>query len=347
MEKVKQISTVNSVIKGTGSYLPGFIVDNKTFEQIVETSDDWISSRTGIKERRIEQKKYNFEMMGEAAVEALKNAGLQAGSIDMIIASTVTPDYDYPSAACLVQSYIDAPNAVSFDLTAACAGVIFAVDVADQYIKNGRAKNILIVSGDIMSRRTDYYDRSTCILFGDGAGAIILSAEEGSSDTRTHRGVLSSYIASDCDNGKAMYIHSRTKEPGKIFDEETKKFVGNSGNIDNNIYMNGREVFQFAVKVLPKSLDEALSKINMTVNDISCIVAHQANKRILDYVIEKYNISPEKMPVNIDRYANISSSTIPVLLHELISGNKIKRGDVIAFVGFGSGLVYGANIIRM
>ena len=343
-KKVKIINNINSVVRGTGKYLPDFIIENKVFEKIIDTSDEWIVSHTGISERRIEQEKSNFEMMGEAAKIALKNANISPHEIDLIIASTVTADYSFPASACLVQNYIGADNAASFDVSAACAGAIFAVDLADLYIKSGRMKNVLVVSGDLMTRCVDFNDRTLCVLFGDGAGAILLSAEENTGENQ--RGVLASYIMSDCDGDKPMSITLRSKTTKKIFEEETKEFLGNPHNINGLMYMNGRAVYQFAVRTVPKIIDEVLKKVNMTISDVKYIVAHQANKRILDAIVDRYNLDPEKMPMNIDKYANFSSATVSVLLHELAENNKIQRGDVIILVGFGSGLVFGANIIR-
>jgi 3-oxoacyl-[acyl-carrier-protein] synthase-3 len=310
---VKIINIINPVIRGTGKYLPDFTVENKVFEQIVDTSDEWIFSRTGIKERRIEQKRELFEMMGEAAKIALKNADIQPHEINAVIVSTVSGDYNFPSAACLVQNYIGAYNAFGFDISAACAGVIFAIDMADLYIKSGRAKNVLVIAGDMMTRYVDFYDRTNCVLLGDGAGAVVLSAEDG--ENKTPRGVLASYLSSECDGDKPWNIYSRNKLTTKIFDEETKKFLGNSPNTDNSMRMNGREVYQFAVKAVPKAIDEVLARANITIDDVKYVVAHQANKRILDSIIERYNLEPEKMPINIDKYANMSSCTIPILLH--------------------------------
>lgn len=338
------INNINSVIRGTGKYLPDFVVENKVLEQIIDTSDEWIVSHTGVKERRIEQEKDVWQMMGEAAKMALKNANIAPSDINMIIASTVTADYNYPAAACLVQNYIGADNAVSFDISAACAGVSFAIDMADLYIKSGRAKNILVVSGDITTRYVDFYNRNNCILFGDGAGAIVLSAEYAENDIR--RGVIASCLMGECDDNKPLSVYWRTMSTSKLFDENTKEFLGNAKAHDEKFYMNGREVYKFAVKAVPRVIDDVLAKAGMQIDEVKYVVAHQANKRILESIVERYNLEPEKMPINIDKYANMSSSTVLILLHELVEENKIQKGDVIVFVGFGAGLVYGANVVR-
>jgi len=340
---VECIKNINSVILGTGSYLPDFILDNSMFNQTVETSDEWIVSRTGIKERRIEQEKYNYELIGEACKCALNNSGVAPDKIDMIIVSTVTADYVYPSAACLVQNYINAENAASFDIAAACAGFLYGLDIADIYIKSGRAKNILVASGDIMSRQVDYFDRGNCILFGDGAGAAVVSAFESDESV----GVLSSYLHSECDGEKPYLIQSQTYSPREIFDKNTKQFKGNAERIHNNyISQNGRAVLQFVSRIVPKALDEVVTRANINVADLKYIILHQANRRILYHVIEKYDLDFDKVPVNIDRYGNMSSSTVPILLHELNSEGKLQKGDLIALVGFGSGLAYGAAVIK-
>jgi len=333
------------------------------FDQIIETSDEWIVSRTGIKERRIEQEKYNFEMVGEACKQALENSGLTPDKIDMIIVGNVAPDYSYPSTACLVQNYIQAYNSAAFDVSAACAGFVFVLDIADAYIKSGKAKNILVAAGDVVHRIADYSDRSNCILFGDGAGAIVLSAQtpvgfaetpfqkgacvgDGVPDVPTS-GILSSYIKCESDGQKLFYIYSKLYEPSELFDKETKIFKSNAEKIPNSyIYQNGREVYQFVVRVLPQMLEEATSRAGVSIDNLDYIIVHQANKRILDYVIEKYKLNPEKVPINIEKYGNTSASSVPILLHELNSANKFKKGDLIALAGFGSGLAYGAAVIR-
>ena len=334
------IKNINSVITGTGAYLPDFILDNSMFNQVIETSDEWIVSRTGIKERRIEQEKYNYEMLGEACKLAIKNAGLSPEQIDMIIISTSAPDYNYPSTACFVQNYIGAVNSASFDVAAACAGFVFVLDIAGAYIKSGKAKNILIASGEIIHRIADYHDRANCVLFGDGAGAAVLSAHE-------TPGVLSSYIKCESDGRNLMSIYSKSYEPSEVFGKETKIFRGSAVKTNNSfITQNGREVYQFVVRILPEILEKAAADAGINISDLDYIIIHQANKRILEYVIEKYKLPPEKVPINIEKYGNMSSATVPVLLHELNAAGKIKKGDLIALVAFGSGFAYGAAVLR-
>ena len=334
---------INSIITGTGMYVPEFILNNEMFYQVIDTSDEWITTRTGIKERRLEQEKYNYEMTGEACKSALENAGLSPEQIDMIIISTSVPDYNYPSTACFVQNYIGAVNAASFDISAACAGFAFVLDIADTYIKAGKAKNILVASGEIMHRLADYSDRANCILFGDGAGAAVLSAYE----SEEKQGVLSSYIKCENDGKKLMSIYSKSYEPAEIFDRETKIFKASATKINNSyIYQNGREVYQFVVRILSHLLEEVTSRAGISVADLDYIIMHQANKRFIDYVIDKYKLNPERVPINIDKYGNTSSATVPILLHELNAAGKFKKGDLIALAGFGSGLAYGASVVK-
>jgi 3-oxoacyl-[acyl-carrier-protein] synthase-3 len=356
-QEVERVNNINSVILGTGAYLPDFVLDNNMFSQTVETSDEWIVSRTGVKERRIEQSKHNYEMIGEACKRALENAEMTPGEIDMIIVSTVTQDYNYPSTGCFVQNYIGADNAASFDISAACAGFVFALDIADAYIKSGRAKNILVASGDMMTRETDYYDRGNCILFGDGAGAAVVSAcghpagascrHPSKEGNFAGRGVLATYINCEAEGQKPMFIYSPLYKPGEIFDKETKKFKGNAKKISESyIWQNGREVLQFVSRIVPKALDEALKRAGRDISELRYIILHQANRRILYHVIEKYGLSPDKVPITIDKYGNTSASTVPILLNELNAGGKLARGDLIALVGFGAGLAYGAAVIE-
>ena len=325
------------------------------FDQIIETSDEWIVSRTGIKERRIEQEKYNFEMIGEACKCALENSGLTHDKIDMIIVGNVAPDYSYPSTACLVQNYIKADNSAAFDVSAACAGFVFVLDIADSYIKSGKAKNILVAAGDVVHRIADYYDRSNCILFGDGAGAVVLSGIESQTPVgsagipfqKGASGILSSYIKCESDGQKPFYIYSKLYEPSKLFGGENNNFMGNAEKIHNSyIYQNGREVYQFVVRVLPQMLEEVTYRAGIKIDELDYIILHQANKRILDYVIEKYKLNPGKVPMNIETHGNTSASSVPILLHELNMAGKLKKGDLIALAGFGSGLAYGAAVIR-
>ena len=337
-------NSINSIITGTGAYLPDFVLDNSMFSQTIETSDEWIVSRTGIKERRVEQEKYNYEMIGEACKNALDNSGITPDKIDMIIVSTVTPDYSSPATACFVQNYIHADNAISFDISAACAGFIFLLDIADVYIKSGRAKNILIASGDILTRLTDYHDRGTCILFGDGAGAAVVSAYE---SITKKTGILSTYINCEGDGQKPYFINAPLYSPCEIFDKDTKQFKGNVKKSDiGYLSQNGREVLQFVSRIVPKTLDEVLKRADKTIDDLKYIVLHQANKRIIDHVVEKYNLDPGKVPINIHKYGNMSSPTVPILLHELNAEKELEKGDLIALMGFGAGLVYGAVIVE-
>lgn len=333
----------NAVISGTGRSLPEYTVKNEAFSKILDTDDEWISSRTGIKTRHIEQERRTHEMALEASKNAIGAAGLSGGDIDAVIGCTVSNDYAFPSLACLVLGGIGSSRAFAYDINAACAGFIYALDLADMYIKAGRAKHVLIVTADIMTRYLDFGDRRNCILFGDGAGAAVVSLEE----SEEQRGVLSSYLMSDSSGEKPYFVRSEVFAPAVIFEPDGDVFRGNIKHRENYyLEMNGREVFQFAVKALPQALEAVLASGGYAMDDLNLIVAHQANKRILEYVIEKYSLDPAKLPINIADYANMSTTTITVLLDELCRGGRIKKGDLVATVGFGSGLVFGSNLIR-
>ncbi|GHV12411.1 3-oxoacyl-[acyl-carrier-protein] synthase 3 [Clostridia bacterium] len=327
-------------IVGTGIYLPELVLANDDFKQCIDTSDEWIYTRTGIKTRRVEQKLFTFEMIANACINALADADVNASDVDMLIVSTISGDYAYPSAACLAAEKIGAYNANAFDVSAACAGFIYSLELADLYIKSGKAKTVLCAAGDTLSRFTDYYDRANCILFGDAAGAAVVSA---SADGHI---VKSIYTACDCNEGKPLSIYAKQRDPHVFFDPLTKAFVGNSKFSDDCfIKMNGREVFAFAVKAMPKAMEEAAKSAGITVSDADFIVAHQANKRILDAVINKYNIDPAKLPMTISKYGNTSSSSVPIALDEIAHDGTLKRGDKVILTGFGAGLTYGAAVV--
>lgn len=338
--RVIKIKKIYSKIIGTGSYLPDFVLTNEMLSKIMDTNDEWITTRTGMKERRVEQEKQTYQLLAEAGKLIIEDAGIDKDAIDMIIVSTITSDYYYPSMACSVQHELECENAVSFDISAACSGFIYAVDMADLYIKSGRKNNILIIAGDILTRIQDYSDRKTSILFGDGAAGILLSAsEEGESD------VINSFIKSDAKNISFLKAPSRTTVP--IFDTETKAFLGNSnGTVPNGNHMDGTEVYKFAVTIAPKAIETALEGTGYGIEDLDFIIAHQANKRILESIIKRYNFDPKKFPIIIEKTGNSSSSTMPMILNTLVKDGRLKRGHLIAVVGFGAGLTFGANIIR-
>lgn len=322
----------NVGIIGTGSFVPNKIVTNFDLEKIVETSDQWIRERTGIIERRIADKDTSTsEIASKAAIGALKSANMQPEEVDLIIVATVTPDYYFPSTACLVQKEIGAVNAAAFDISAACTGFIFALTTAWQFIKNGCYKNALIIGSDILSKITDWEDRNTCILFGDGAGAVVIAEVESG-------GILSTYMSSD--GGGADFL---TCPACQISPEEAQKRNGKT----NTTWMDGREVYKFAVKAMPAALEDAINRAEIAVRDIDWFIPHQANMRIIEAAAKRFDVPMDKFITTLHKYGNTSSSSIPIALDECIKEGKFKKGDVLAMVGFGAGLTWGSAIVKL
>lgn len=303
-------------IAGTGSFLPDRILTNFDLEKMVDTSDEWIVQRTGIRERRICAEDETIVTMGVAAArKALENAGIDASEIGMIVLSNSTPDYFFPSAACRIQRELGAKNAFAFDLAAACTGSIYALELAARQIETGAVKNALVIASEQLSAVTDYTDRATCVLFGDAAGAAVLTGGE--------TGMLGSYLASDPRNWEALYAAI----PGKAV-------------------MNGKEVYKFAVSAMPEAINRVLEKTGKTMDDVRWLVPHQANIRIIEYVMDKCDIPRDKVVITIDRFGNTSSSTVMVALDELNAQGKLSKGDLVLLVAFGAGLTYGAVLLE-
>lgn len=320
-----------SKIAGIGFYAPEKVYDNAYMESIVETNDEWITQRTGIKERRISaENEYTSDLATIAAKRAIEDAGLTAEDIELIILTTVTPDYFTPATACVVQKNIGAVNAAAFDLNAACSGFATALTVADQFLRNGTYKNVLVVSADALSKATDYADRSTCILFGDGAGAAVLTSEEG--------GVLSTWIGARGEGGDKL-----TSLAYRDDDAEVEKRVSHN---KDTIWMAGSEVMKFAVKIMAEAADKVVADAGLTWDDIDLIIPHQANMRIVDSAAKRMGVSTDKMFVNLDRYGNTSGASIPIALCEARDAGRLKRGDKVVLVGFGGGLTWAAAVIE-
>lgn len=309
------------------------MLTNNDLEQMVETSNEWIIKRTGISERRILNEDMPAYSMGiEAARKALENAGLEAEDIDLIILTTETPDYMTPSSACIIQGAIGAKNAFAFDLNAACTGFIYGLVTAQQFIANGMFKHALIVGCEGLSKVTDWKDRNTCVLFGDGAGAVVIGeVEEG-------HGILNSFLGSDGSAGMNITLPNL-----HLTDAEKEKRP--HGKL-NSIWMDGTEVFKFAVKAMSSATLKVLEDLNMTVEDLDYIFPHQANTRIIDGAIKKLGVTDEKLHYVIQKYGNISSASIPVALDEANREGKLKKGDKMVFVGFGGGLTWGSVAIK-
>jgi 3-oxoacyl-[acyl-carrier-protein] synthase-3 len=320
-------------ILGIGSCLPEKVLTNHDWEKMVDTTDEWITKRTGISERRIlEQDKPTHELGIKAAKMALEDAGITAEDLDLIIVATETPDYLSPSMACLVQRGIGAKKAAAFDLNAACSGFIYSMTVAGQFIKNGVYKHILVVGCEGLSKAMDWKDRNTCVLFGDGAGAAVLGpVEEG-------YGVLNTCIGAAGDLG-----HNLTIPCCYISEEDLAKRPNENKRV---LWMDGGEVFKFAVRIMEQCTKQVLEEINMSCDDIKLIVPHQANIRILEGATKRLGVNGEKVFSNLHKYGNISSASIPVALNEIYRDGKLTKGDNLVFVGFGGGLTWASAVVK-
>ena len=307
---------MNVGILGIGRYVPEKVVTNHDLEKIMETSDEWIRTRTGIAERRIADDTIDTTYMAvEASKKALEDAGISGEDIDLILVATVTPDRAFPAVACVIQEAIGAKHAAAMDLSAACAGFMYGMITAQQFIQTGTYKNILVVGSDKLSKIVDWNDRNTAVLFGDGAGAIVMGAvSEG-------KGVLSFELGADGSGGKHLYQ-------------------------DEYVMMNGREVFKFAVRQLGDSCLRVLDKAGLTKEDVDFLVPHQANIRIMESARERLNLPQEKMSMTIEKFGNTSASSIPIAMVEELQNGRIQDGDLIILVGFGGGLTWGAVALR-
>lgn len=320
-------------ITGSGSAVPTTSLDNQGLTQLVDTSDEWIATRTGIKERRLAGEGESLKTIATmASFKAIAAAGITAADIDLILLATSTPD-DLFGTACQIQAELKATKAVAFDLTAACSGFVFGLVTAAQYIRTGVYQNVLLIGADILSRWVDWQDRGTCILFGDGAGAVILQANE--SDR-----LLGFQLKSDGTQNHFLNLAYKAST-----DELIPGIKVNKGNFQP-ITMNGKEVYRFAVQRVPEVIDKALFHANLSVDQIDWLILHQANQRILDAVAHRLNIPAQKVISNIAEYGNTSAASIPLALDEAVQQGKIKPGDIIATSGFGAGLTWGAAIFQ-
>lgn len=332
--------SVSIRITGTGSALPGRIVTNKELEQMVETSDEWIRERTGIGERHVSVGETVVTLASEAARKALEQAGKRAEEIDLILVATCSPEQYLPCCACQVQADIGAVNALAFDVNAACSGFLFALNTADAYLRTGLAENALIIGSEVLSKLVDWTDRSSCILFGDGAGAVVVEQCEVSS------GILGRALHSDGAGGGVLQCGVR--ELTTPYARTSAAKTDQNQPMDDRehfIQMDGQEVYRFATRRVPQCIEEALSDAGLTVPDIDLFVLHQANARIIDAVAKRLHADREKFPTNLERVGNLSSASIPVLLDELHKQGKLHRGDRIVLAGFGAGLTIGACVM--
>ena len=305
-------------VLGAGHYVPENIVTNKDLEKIVDTTDEWIRTRTGIEERRLaEDDEDSSDMAYKASVQALANANLKAEDLDLIVVATVTPDMPFPSVSCMIQERLGAKNAAAMDVGAACAGFMYAMITAQQFIQAGNCKHALVIGVDKLSKIIDWSDRNTCVLLGDGAGAAVMG------NVSENRGILSSELGADGSGGKYLYQDER-----------------------GYMRMNGREVFKFAVRQMPESSVHVIEKAGLEKDDVDFLIPHQANIRIMEAARERLNIPVDKMAKTIHKYGNSSSACIPVALSEAIQEGKIKDDDTLVLVGFGGGLTWGAIALK-
>jgi 3-oxoacyl-[acyl-carrier-protein] synthase III len=323
---------MHASVLGTGSCLPERKLTNFDLEKMVKTSDEWITTRTGIHSRRIAGKgEENYRLASKAAKKALEMAGLTPENIDLIIVATMSPHMIMPSCACFVQAEIGAFNAHAYDINAACSGFLFALDMADKYICGNPDLKILVIGSETLSAHVDWHDRNTCILFGDGAGACVVTGSRG--DT----GVIDSNLCSDGRLWKLLYMHSPKSLNPDIIQED---------NNGCHIRMIGRDVFKHAVRAMEDAIIELLMKNSITIQDINLMIPHQANVRILNKLMDRLGITKEKVYINVNKYGNTSAASIPIALDEANRQSLMQRGDLLLFCSFGGGFTWGSMLMR-
>lgn len=321
---------VRSVVRGVGGYLPDRVVTNEDLAQIVDTSDQWIIARTGIRERRIVADGELTSAMGAAAARAaLADAGLEPEDIDLIVLATSTPDQTFPATAVTIQAELGITHGAAFDVQAVCSGFVFALSTADNYLKSGQFKRALVIGAEAFSRILDWEDRSTCVLFGDGAGAVVVEAQK-LNGASTDRGILATCLRSDGRYRDKLYVDGGPSSTGTV----------------GHLRMDGPEVFRHAVTKISQVITETLDKGGYTPDDIDWFVPHQANKRILDGAARKLGLAPERVVMTIDRHANTSAASIPLALTEANNDGRIKSGDLVLLEAMGGGFTWGALLIR-
>lgn len=324
-----------AAILGAGFYVPPKVITNFDLEKTLDTSDEWISQRTGIKERHISSKDEPTSDLGvKAAINALKNANMEKEEIDFVITATVTGDYPWPATANIITDKLGLKNIPSIDISAACTGFIYALVIAKSFVESGMYKKILLIAAEEFTKIVNWQDRSTCVLFGDGAGAVIVG--EAADD---NCGILSTYVASD--GSKANLL---LQPGGGVIYPLTKETLENNLQF---VHMDGKEVYKFAVNKMQEGLEIAMKTAGVSAKDIDYFIFHQANKRIIMSISEKFNIPMEKNIINIEKYANTSAATIPIALAEAIEEGKIKKGMLLGFSAMGAGFTWGAAVVRL
>lgn len=322
-----------ATIIGWGKALPSKVITNSDLEKMVDTSDEWICTRTGIKERRVaSSEQAASDLAFDAATTALKRANLSADRLDLIIVATVTPDMAFPATGCILQQRLGAKHAAAFDLEAGCSGFLYGLSIGREFVQSGTYDYVLVVGVDILSRVTNWQDRNTCVLFGDGAAGVILGpggAEEG---------ILSTYLGCDGEGGKHLYLPAGGSR--RPLDHEA---------LDQGLqytHMNGPEVFKFAVHIMVDATLEVLRRAGLNLNQVDYLIPHQANQRIIDAAAKRLRFPSERILINLDRYGNMSSASIPVALAEAADAGQFQPGDVLVLVGFGAGLTWGASVLK-
>lgn len=320
-------------IIGLGSYAPEKILTNKDLEKIVDTDDEWIVDRTGIRERRIADPGVSTsDLAAKAAEKAIADAGLTADDIELIIVATATADMAFPSTACLVQDKIKASNAAAFDLSAGCSGFVYGLVTGSQFIQAGLYKHVLVIGAETLSRILNWQDRNTCVLFGDGAGAAVLGEVE------SGFGLLGADLGADGSGGELLKLPAGGSRLPASLDTVSDSL--------HYVHMNGNEVFKFAIKVMGEAAVKALDNAGLTAHDVDCLIPHQANIRIIQSAAKRLKLPMDKVVVNVDRYGNTSAASIPIALDEAVREGKVKRGDTIVLVGFGAGLTWASAVIK-
>ncbi|MBU0744493.1 MAG: ketoacyl-ACP synthase III [Gammaproteobacteria bacterium] len=330
------MSSNKASILGIGSYVPDKILTNLDLEKIVDTSDEWITSRTGIKERRIADDNQAASDLGyESAKRALKDAKMNASELDLIIVATISPDMIFPATACIIQEKLGAKNAAAFDMSAACTGFIYAITTAKMFIEAGMYNNILVIATEALSKFVDWEDRNTCVLFGDGSGAAVVGKKKSAKQ---------GYIIDSCLSANGLYV-DLLKTPGG-----GSRYPASKQTVKDKMHylkMSGNEVFKLAVQSMLEATFEVLEKAKLKPEDIACFIPHQANIRIIQAIQKRLKVPDEKVYINVDKYGNTSAATVIIALDEIVKQGLVKKGDKVLLVAFGGGFTWGATIIQL
>jgi 3-oxoacyl-[acyl-carrier-protein] synthase-3 len=320
-------------ISGVGSYVPAKVLTNADLEKIVDTSDEWITTRTGIKERRLAAKnEFTSDLATQAALRAMRQAGVTAQELDLIVVATITPDMPFPSTACLVQQKIGAQRAAAFDLEAACSGFIYGLEVAQQFIMSRTYDTVLVIGAEKLSSIVDWQDRNTCVLFGDGAGAAVLQNRPNA------HGLLTAVMGADGQKADLLFMPGGGSRCPASADSVASRL--------HFLRMEGKETFKNAVQAMQTAAEESLRRCEIDISRIKCIIPHQANRRIIDAVGERLGAKPEQLFINLHKYGNTSAASVAIALDEAVSSGRVRRGDLILLVVFGAGLTWGAAVIE-